>query len=101
MAAAKSCRIVVGTVRGTRGDYPLNQNGWAAALREARRVAEGPGKWLALVDLECGGGRVAMYQCSENERGRAVCGLESVGDPDRGNAGPPIAGRRTKRRRRR
>jgi len=98
VAEKNYCQIVVGTVRGTRDRFPLSQSGWAAAKREAHRAAAGRDKWLALVDLECPGGRIAMYQCSENERGNVHCGIESVADPD--HATPPIAGRRRAKRRR-
>lgn len=95
----KMCKILVGTVRGNSREFTFSRSGWAGALREARRIAEGPDKWLALVDIECPGGRIPIYQCSTNAVGRASCGIESVGDPDRPTE--PIAGRRSKRRRRR
>lgn len=104
MAKKKLCKIIVGTVRpGDSREFPLSRSGWTGALREARRIAEGPDKWLALVDLECPGGRIPMYQCSIGRvstaggvyKEHAVCGIESVGDPD--HPTPPIAGRRKRK----
>lgn len=96
-----ACKILVGTVQGNNRTHPLSRSGWAAARRDARSIASGPGKWLALVDLECPGGRIPMYQCSEEKsdsgRSYVACAIESVGDPD--HPTPPIAGRRRKHKR--
>jgi hypothetical protein len=94
--ATNACKILVGTTVGNRHTHPLSRSGWSAALRDADRLAEGPGKRLALVDLECPGGYIPMYQCSQ-ETGRTgrkyvACAIERVGDPDRPT--PPIAGRK-------
>jgi hypothetical protein len=95
MAKNAACKILVGTVQGNNRTHPLSRNGWAAARRDARSIAEGPGKWLALVDLECPGGRIPMYQCSQETgssgRKYVACAIEAVGDPDQPS--PPIAGR--------
>jgi hypothetical protein len=98
---AKTCKILVGTVQGNNRTHPLSRSGWAAAVRDARSIASGPGKWLALVDLECPGGRIPMYQCGQSfdDKGRVYCGIESVGDPDQPTV--PIAGRKRRRARRR
>lgn len=94
------CEIDVGTVQGSRRRFPLSQSGWAGALRTAREIAGGVGNWLALVDLDCPGGRIAMYQCgTRTDKRRVSCGIESVASPEDNT--PAIAGATRKRRRRR
>ena len=99
MAENAACKILVATVHGDHRTHPLSRSGWAAARRDARSIAEGPGKWLALVDLECPGGRIPMYQCSQETgssgRKYVACAIEAVGDPNRPDA--PIAGRKRRR----
>jgi len=100
MPAKNACKILVGTVQGNNRTHPLSRSGWAAARRDARSIASGSGKWLTLVDLECPGGRIPMYQCSQEKsasgREYVACVIEAVGDPDEPTM--PIAGRKRRRR---
>lgn len=96
------CKLSVGTVQGEHRAYPFSRDGWAAAVRDAKSIASGSGKWLALVDAVCPGGRIPLYQCGQKHDGKGVyCGIESVGDPEKAKGSIAIAGLRGARKRRR
>jgi hypothetical protein len=88
----KSCKLIVGTVAGNDGEYELSRSGWSSAHRKALDVAKGGKSFstrpLALVDLQCDGGRIALYQCSRDTRTeRVTCAIETPG-----GSGSAIAG---------
>lgn len=98
------CKLVVGSVqRGDETLFPLNAGGWAAAHRLALEKAS-RNSILALVDLACTRGRIALYQCHTGyaDRRRVSCVIESPGASRDPGASPGIAGhQRTRRKTRR
>ncbi len=57
------CKIVIGTVYGDRDEFPFNRGGWGNAKRRAQEVSSG--HKLAMVDIQCDGGRFPVYQCQK------------------------------------